>query len=516
MRIKKEAQGEMERRQAARLEKTLPVRFDIPDVSPANRVYEALSRNIGEGGIFIETDLVQEDGLSLDRETVLNLEIELLGQAQRMKLRGEIAWISIKSRTPQKRKNGFGVRFVQIDSEQKRAIAVFISKERLSQSELVEKQLPVISREQKLTDRQRRNLEILNAIRKNRLISRAEISKETGINIVTVSNYIDTYLKKGLVFERGLDISTGGRRPELIEVNPQYGYVLGVDLGLLNVEVASMQVIATDFTSRLLGKVKERRPEDSHEELLPTLKNMISQIIESVPLSTGKIKGIGVGISGIMDKFGGTVRNPLTLQTFTNYVTIKKELEYDFGLPVLIENSASSALFAEKWMGASLEAKQAENIIYILSDNQCAIMVKGELYTGTSKSTGQLNFALSKNGLTNGDYCWSQPSSECIVHSRICEGEIAQDAKDSLYNAGIKIGAKVAYLVNIFNPQVVIIDRNLSQLGDVFLDAIRRTVNRWAFRENANSVRIVPATSGEEAAALGVASLVIESTFANI
>ena len=66
------------------------------------------------------------------------------------------------------------------------------------------------------------------------------------------------------------------------------------------------------------------------------------------------------------------------------------------------------------------------------------------------------------------------------------------------------------------NPQVVIIDSYLSQLGDTFLDGIRRSVNRWSFVENANSVRIIPVTLGEEVVAVGVASLVIESALANI
>ena len=71
-------------------------------------------------------------------------------------------------------------------------------------------------------------------------------------------------------------------------------------------------------------------------------------------------------------------------------------------------------------------------------------------------------------------------------------------------------------MVNIFNPQVVIIGRDFSQLGDAFLDAIRRTVSRWAFRESAQQVRIIPATLGEEAVARGAASLLIESVFSNI
>lgn len=525
--MRKGTLGEMERRQSIRLEKTLPVRFDLPEVSAQARTFEALSRNIGEGGLFVETDFVQDESFALSKDTILNLEIELLGQAQSIKPRGEIAWISKKSRAPRKKRNGFGIRFIQMSAEEKRAISVFISKGMLAQTELVEKEIPLISREQKLTDRQRRNLEILDAIRKNRLISRAEISKHTGINIVTISNYIDTYLKKGLVFERGLDISSGGRRPELVEINPHYGYVLGVDLGPLNESSASMQVVATDFTASLKARAKEKREDDNIEESMDILKDLIAQVIADKEIERRRIRGIGIGISGIMDKFGGTVRNPLSGDTFANYVTIRKELEDAFRLPVFIENSASCALFAEKWTGISLEVKQAENIIYIASDNQCAIMLKGELYTGMSKSMGQLNFALprvpleknslmGRNNFSNADYCWMNPSFDCVLRSGLEDLGKVLESKESLAFAGTKLGAKVAYLVNILNPQVVVIGRNFSQLGDTFLDAIRRTVSRWAFREGANIVRIIPATLGEEAAALGAASLVIEAAFANI
>ena len=494
--------GEMERRRGIRLEKTLPVRFGLPDAPARPGVFEALSRNIGEGGVFIESDLVQDENSTLGKNALLNLEIELLGQTaldrksyltgqgQRIKTQGRIAWLSKKSRSPRKIRNGFGVRFVQLSAQEKRVISLFISRETLSQTEAVEKEIPVISREQKLSDRQRRNLEILDAIRKSRLISRAEISKNTGINIVTVSNYIDAYFKKGLVFERGLDISTGGRRPELVEINPRYGYVLGVDLGLLNVSSASMQVVATDFTTHMKAKAKAKRIDDNIEDSLDVLKELIAEVCAADTVEKKVIRGIGIGIGGIMDKFGGTVRNPLTGITFANYVTLKKQLEDEFGLPVFVENSANCALFAEKWSGPSLEAKAAENIIYIFANNQCAMMLKGELYTGSSKSAGQLG-----------------PLQDL---------EIAKGESEQLPAQGERLGAKVAYLVNVFNPQVVIIGRQFSQSGDAFLDTIRRTVSRLAFRESAQQARIIPATLGEDAVALGAASLVIESAFANI
>jgi predicted NBD/HSP70 family sugar kinase/Tfp pilus assembly protein PilZ len=499
-----------------RLEKTLPVKFDLPEISTETRPFEALSRNIGEGGVFIETDMVQDESFALGKEVKLNLEIELLGQAQRIKAQGKIVWMSKKSRIPYKRKNGFGVRFIQIASEEKKAILVYISKETLAQNELAEKEIPSIAREQKLTDRQRRNLQILDTIRKNRLISRAEISKDTDINIVTVSNYIDLYIKKSLVFERGLDISTGGRRPELVEINPHYGYVIGVDLGPLNRQSPKMQVVATDFTTHLLTRAEDERVDDSIENSLDILTNLLAQVLASKQLERRRIRGIGIGISGVMDKFAGTVRNPITGDTFANYVTIKKELEDKFSLPVFIENSACCALFAEKWSGINLDVKTADNIIYVYSQHQCAVMLNGELYTGTGKSAGQLHLAFPRSNFSNSEYCWMDSSCDCILRMRHQDLDKCIDSKEKLLSGGTKLGAKIAFLVNIFNPQIVIIGRNFSHLGDTFLDTIRRTVNRWAFRESANLVRIIPTTLGEESVALGAASLVIETAFVNI
>ena len=70
-----------------------------------------------------------------------------------------------------------------------------------------------------LTDRERKNLAILDIIRRSGPISRTDISKMSEINIVTISNYVGNYIKHGYVVERGLDVSTGGRKPTLLELN---------------------------------------------------------------------------------------------------------------------------------------------------------------------------------------------------------------------------------------------------------------------------------------------------------
>ena len=94
-------------------------------------------------------------------------------------------------------------------------------------------------------DRERRNLAILELIRKRGPISRAEISRMLGSNIVTVTNYADYYINKRIILEVGFDMSSGGRRPELLELNAKSGYVVGVDVSpdnILAIEIGRAHV----------------------------------------------------------------------------------------------------------------------------------------------------------------------------------------------------------------------------------------------------------------------------------
>src|SRR6185295_13707310 len=82
-----------------------------------------------------------------------------------------------------------------------------------------------------LTDRERKNIILLDVIRRNGPIAKTDISRITQFNIVTVSNYVEHYIDQKLVVEKGLVISSGGRRPELVELNAEWGNVIGVEIG---------------------------------------------------------------------------------------------------------------------------------------------------------------------------------------------------------------------------------------------------------------------------------------------
>src|SRR3989344_5547461 len=88
--------------------------------------------------------------------------------------------------------------------------------------------------EVELNDHEKKNLQILDTIRKKGPIARAEVSRLIGLNIVTVTSYVDQYIKKNVNKEVGIDVSSGGRKPTLVGLNPASIFMIGVGLNVVD------------------------------------------------------------------------------------------------------------------------------------------------------------------------------------------------------------------------------------------------------------------------------------------
>jgi predicted NBD/HSP70 family sugar kinase len=176
-------------------------------------------------------------------------------------------------------------------------------------------------------------------------------------------------------------------------------------------------------------------------------------------------------------------------------------------------------------------------------------MINGEIHRGTTGSAGEVSIHNPKEddnfSCSFGDPCFlkRREADLEIVHwakkmlssgtnsSRILElaegdtnkitlrmvfdaaNEGDQLAVDLVRQAGERLGIKVAFLVNFLNPEMVIIGGGIEEAGPILLDAVRKTVDEWAFEEMAKAVKIVPSRLGEKSVALGAASMVIRNIF---
>jgi len=394
-----------------------------------------------------------------------------------------------------------------------------------------------------LSERERKNLAILEAIKRGGPITRSEISKATGLNIVTVTNYINNFIGKGLVLEKGLDVSGGGRKPGLVELNAKAGFVIGIDLGVMGIAKVPMIALLTDLATHVEVKVKKERPSEDMEKVIARSTDLIQEVLKRSKVKPADVNGLGLGISGVIDEKAGTIRDSTWGGITSSYAAIKNSIEQKFGIPTFIGNDATIAAFGEKDIGLG---KDVEDMVYMYSDFGCGIVINGEIYCGVTGSAGELGLNVSEEDLTwfqthpflrpgevdLGIPIKARKALEAGVRSKIStlvEGDLGQItttvivraakegdklAMELIGDAGVNLGIRVAYLINLFNPEVVVIGGGIEEAGALLFDSVRKTVRRCAFEEAASTAKIVPARLGEDSVALGAASIVIRGVFA--
>ncbi|MBI3990675.1 MAG: ROK family transcriptional regulator, partial [Candidatus Omnitrophica bacterium] len=403
---------------------------------------------------------------------------------------------------------------------------------------------------EELTEKERRNIDILEILRRRGPLTRPDISKELGINVVTISNYIDDFIRQKLILEKELDVSEGGRRPGLLELNPQGGYIIGVGLNLLN-----MVGLLVDLKGNIITKTQIVRPKPSVKEITECLLEIIREILRRSKEYTSDIKGVGIGVAGLINKKTGSIHWPQKMDHYYTYASVDIPLldliEREFNLPALVENDATCACFGEYWLNLK---GQFKNIIYMFSGVGCGIIVNGDIYTGTHGYAGEVSiYNYKEQDLLNcalvDDGCFLKRWEADLgvidnVKSMLAKDKdaaekffkftssnlnnidlksvfIAGKAGDpvaalALDKAAKRLGIRIAYLVNFLNPEVVVIGGGLEEAGERFLNKLTSTVKEWAFRETTEDLKIMYSQSRENAVAIGAGSLVTQKIFANL
>ena len=113
--------------------------------------------------------------------------------------------------------------------------------------------------------------------------------------------------------------------------------------------------------------------------------------------------------------------------------------------------------------------------------------------------------------LVNGDI--SKITLDTVIKASL---ENDQVATRLVQEAGAYLGAKIAYLINLFNPEAVVIGRGIEKAGDMLLESVRKTVKLWGYEESVKVVKIIPASLGDDTVAVGAGSLIIQKMFAKV
>lgn len=392
-----------------------------------------------------------------------------------------------------------------------------------------------------LSDHEKKNLLILDIIRRRGPISRADIARQVDLNNVTVTSYVDQYLRKKVLHEAGIHISTGGRKPTLVDIDAQKAYSIGVGLN-----AADYIAILCDLKGKALHKVKIQRDAKNNAKPVETIIQIIQLLLAESKVDATKIHGIGVGVPGMVNHRNGTVRWPKGLLSadLSISISISTNIQQHIGIPVILDNDANTAVFGEQWTAEN--GLDVESAAYLYSGSGCGLMISGHIHRGHTGTAGEFLFdleredpvawlseAVNTGGWTIDLGITLRAREEAKKHKESKLFKIATehpeqitlqavtDAAEAgeafaiqiLREAGMALGQKAALIVNLLNPEIIIIGGGVETAGIIFLDGVRDRIKQVAVPEAAEKIKIVPSQLGEDAVPMGAAALVIQNYF---
>lgn len=367
-------------------------------------------------------------------------------------------------------------------------------------------------------------------------MTRQEIGVLAGLSPATVSNLVADLVAEGIIAEVGSEDSNGGRPRGLLQVNPEYGYVIGVDVGEsaflvelfdLGLGMRARHLSATDMA--VLD------PNDAVTHVAEGIRSVIEQAgVGQAGAGQRAILGVGVAVPGLVEHTEHAIVHGQSVGW--DAVPVETMLRDMIDLPVLVDNGAKTLGQAETWFGAARGTDNAIIVLLGMGLGTC-IISNGEVYRGATSSAGEWGHTCVMVGgrrcRCGANGCLEAYVGAAAIAARYAElagagqpaspasleGTVAAIIASSQRNAAaaqvldevvMYLGAGIANLVNLFNPERVVVGGWLGQaLSDALLPRIIEAARTHALRLPFSGVQIVKAELGQDAVALGGATLPI-------
>src|SRR5262245_29412797 len=369
-------------------------------------------------------------------------------------------------------------------------------------------------------------LRVIHALRDQGLISRAEIARRTGLSRSTVSSLVSDLQADGLVVERaelGAAHGTqGGRPPILLSFDSSAGAAVGIDFGHSHLRVA-----ISDLSSRILAERAVPLDTDhAAEEGLDAAADLVVELLAEAGIDSSQVIGAGMGLPGPIRQEDGVVGSSAILPGWVGVPAVG-EMRRRLDIPILVDNDANLGALAEAAFGAG---RDAGDLVYlkVSSGIGAGLILNGRLYRGSAGLAGELGHVLvSPDGIVC--RCGNRGCLETVAATgalvdllRRSHGDditidgMLEAARDGdagcrrvIHDAGRALGTVAATLLNILNPEMVIVGGHLAAAGDILLDGMRESIARAALPETGRSAELVAGVLGERAHVLGALALVV-------
>lgn len=378
--------------------------------------------------------------------------------------------------------------------------------------------------------------EILCYYINNGEVSLADLGKEMNLSIPTITKLVGELIEDGFVDDFGKQETTGGRRPNIYGLNHNSGYFVGVDIDHASINIGMINFNGLLIASKMGIPFKSVNTKEKFDKLCDNVINFL----DTCGVPRDKIINIGVNLSGRV--------NPSSGLSYSMFLIEERPLTEifaeRFGIPTTIDNDTRAMAYGEYLCGA---VKGEKNIVYINIGwgVGTGLIIDGKLYYGKSGFSGEFghnptfnNEVLCHCGKKG---CLETEASGSYIHKQFIErlenGEISilsekydkgkefeltdiinaalRDdtmAIELIEEVGITLGKATAGLINIFNPELVIIGGPMAQAGDYFFLPLQSSIKKYSLNLVSSDSAIRLSKLGDKAGIIGACMLARSKT----
>ena len=381
-------------------------------------------------------------------------------------------------------------------------------------------------------------LTILRTIRSLGPVSRVRLQQETTLSWGTITSSIKELLAKRVVKEIG-SVNTGvGRRPIELDMDTSDHFVVGVRLG-----TSYIRTIVLDIKGNTVGEYEHYVDSNgSTEAILEQLFDSVDRILFDTQVSLQKVAGIGVAAPGAIDAHSGICLYAPHHPNWKN-VSLKVLFEQRFGKPCFVDHVNNCTALGQYLFG---QGKGIDNFLCVLLGTgiSAGIMINGEVYRGANCAAGEFGHmcidpggpncacgsrgclevfasgpALARRGR---DMAEKNPSSKLAA---LVDGKLDNISAETVFLAadggdpearkvfdemGFYLGIGISNLINLFNPERIILCGRVSQAYRFFGSALARTIEEKAWHISEKEIKV---STIDNTPALGAAGNVLQAIY---
>lgn len=319
---------------------------------------------------------------------------------------------------------------------------------------------------------------VIYALWKNSPISRTGLAKVTGLNKATITSIVSSLEEEGMIVPSGSLKANVGRAQNLLMFNEQYGLCAGIVFRAPVMKIAISNIRAKILWSKDLPFSSSQSPLD----VLAQMADLLEEGLATCRAYSGNLLGIGVGTASLLWPYDKMLYAIHSINW--RNIPVVEYLQHRFCVPIIADTTSNNAILGEKHFGA---AKDMDHAIYLSVGYGIGggILLEGQLYRGSNGFAGDLgHYVIDPSGPPcpcGKRGCWEVMASSIAPQEPFEKLADASEQGDgasiaALAQIGRNLGIGISNLINIFDPQLVVLGGDVVRAGDWVMVPCRNTV----------------------------------------